>query len=291
MAMEHEWIRTEVVLLNDQLRERGIGLGSRQNLFALVGFGRNNREDILGIVLSQLTTPEQFINASNQLELTGVSEDGYAGIDFALDNIASRMGTAKLMIFVTDEDRSIIRLDLSRAVIEQRLRQEGFLLNVVVNQGFLSDPQDSTSHALGLDSNGTAYTFDRNNPNLFSSQEGGTYNQNPLFGFQDTYRDYVELAFATGGVAWDLNQLREQGLYAQAFTNAFTQVKVDEVMNVSRVCFSCFCTPPDSQCALEEGVGVEECSGVVPGEGSTIQRAHCERNCYSLPVVLTVIYN
>jgi len=76
MAMEHELIRTEVVLLNDQLRERGIGLGSRQNLFALVGFGRNNREDILGIVLSQLTTPEQFINASNQLELTGVSEDG-----------------------------------------------------------------------------------------------------------------------------------------------------------------------------------------------------------------------
>ena len=293
MAMEHEWIRTEAVRLNEQLTERGVGLGSRQNLFALVGFARDNPQDIGGIVLSQLTTPEQFINASRQLQLSGVFEDGYTGIDFALNNIVSRVGTAKVIIFVTDEDRSILRLDLSREVIQQRLIREGFLLNVVVNQGFLSDAQDNNSHALGLNGNGTAYTFDRNDPNLFSSQEGGVRNPNPGFGFGTTYRDYVELAFATGGVAWDLNQLREQGVFAEAFTNAFTQVKVDEVMTVSRVCFSCYCAPQGSQqCTLEVGVGREECSGEVPGEGN--RAMHARRSIHvhvqqELPFSLTEI--
>lgn len=263
MVMEHEWIRTEVLHLDTQFRERGVGVGNRQNQFALVGFGRNSRDDITGIVLSQLTTPAQFINASNQLQLTGLVEDGYAAIDFALENIPTRSETAKIMILITDEDRSILRLDLSRETIEQSLRREGFILNAVVNQGFLSDPQDNTSHALGLDGNGTSYIIDQTDSNLFASRDGGTYNPNPAFGFGSTFRDYVQLAFATGGVAWDLNQLREQGLFAEAFTNAFTQVKVDEVMNVSRICFSCFCSLAGSQCTR---VDVEDCSGEVPGE-------------------------
>lgn len=263
MVMEHEWIRTEVSRLDAQLRQRGIGVGNRQNQFALVGFGRDSRDDILGVVLSQLTTPMQFISASNQLQLTGLFEDGYAAIDFALENIPTRSETAKIMILVTDEDRSILRLDLSRETIEQSLRREGFILNTIVNQGFLSDPRDNTSHALGLNGNGTSYVIDQTDPNLFTSQDGGTYNPNPAFGFENTFRDYVQLAFATGGVAWDLNQLREQGLFAEVFTNAFTQIKVDEVMNVSRICFSCFCSLTGGQCTT---VDVEDCSGEVPGE-------------------------
>ena len=101
MAMEHEWIRTEAVRLNEQLTERGVGLGSRQNLFALVGFARDNPQDIGGIVLSQL-----YARAELQL-VECLKMDTQALI--LLNNIVSRVGTAKVIIFVTDEDRSILR--------------------------------------------------------------------------------------------------------------------------------------------------------------------------------------
>ena len=47
-----------------------------------------------------------------------------------------------------------------------------------------------------------------------------------------TESDYVNgLAFATGidGAAWDLNRLRAGGLTATSFTNAFVDVKVEEI--------------------------------------------------------------
>ena len=40
MVMEHTWLRSEIVRLDQQLRLKGVGVGDRPNLFALVGFGR-----------------------------------------------------------------------------------------------------------------------------------------------------------------------------------------------------------------------------------------------------------
>ena len=265
MVMEHDWIRDEVFRLDSQLQGRGVGAGENENLFALVGFGRNDPVAIAGVVLSQLATPADFVTASLDLRLNGLVEDGYAGMDFAVGNIALRPGTAKMMILVTDEDRGIIRKDLSRDIIEQRLTEAGFVLNVVVNQGFLADPTNNNSHALGLNGNETAYVFDPNSPSLFTTEEGGVANFGNFFSFGNTYRDYVELAFGLGGAAWDLNQFREEGLFAEAFTSAFTEVKVEEIMSVFRLCFSCLCTPPEPQCVVAENVTIDSCFGT-PGE-------------------------
>ena len=82
----------------------------------------------------------------------------------------------------------MLQQDLNRDVVEERLREAGFVLNVVVNQGFLADPTDSDSHALGLDSNGTAYVVNTTAPALFVAVEGGGVDPDPLGGFGNTFR-------------------------------------------------------------------------------------------------------
>ena len=39
----------------------------------------------------------------------------------------------------------------------------------------------------------------------------------------------ANVALASGGAAWDLNQLRAGGLTATSFTNAFVDIKVTEI--------------------------------------------------------------
>lgn len=266
MAMEHEWIQQEVNLLDIALRERGVGVGMRQNLFGLVGFGRDDPTSIGGVTLSQLVRPDEFVLAARELQLTGVLEDGYSAINHALSMIETRSGTAKQIILVTDEDRGILRVDLSRELIEEKLVLSGFILNVIVNQGFLRDPLDDLSFALGIGRNSTAYIVDPNSLTLFNTSEGGIPNPSPFFGFGNSYEDYGVLAHNTGGVAWDLNQLREQGLLAEAFTNAFTAVKVEEVMSVLRECFQCLCRYPQELCSRVTDRQLDECLGLAPGE-------------------------
>lgn len=266
MAMEHEWIQKEVNLLDIALRERGVGVGMRQNLFGLVGFGRNDPTSIGGITISQLARPDAFVVAARELQLTGVLEDGYSAIDHALSMIETRSGTAKQVILVTDEDRGVLRIDLSRELIEERLTRNGFMLNVIINQGFLSDPSDDHSFALGLGRNSTAYIVDPDSPLLFSTSDGGSPNPSPFFGFGNSYEDYALLAHSTGGAAWDLNQLREEGILAEAVTNAFTAVKVEEVMSVLRECFLCVCLYPQEVCSEVTDRELNECFGFAPGE-------------------------
>ena len=264
MASEHEWIQKEVVVLDKALKERGIGVGERTNLYALVGFGRNDPSAILGITLTPLTSIEEFLNATKLLMLNGIFEDGYAAIDHAIETIETRPNTAKQIIFISDEDRGVLRSDLSFDIISQKLTDVGYILNVAVNQGFLTSKNDPR-FALGLRGDGESYTFNQSSSALFSVSQGGVQSSSDLFDFGSTYEDYVQLAFATQGVAWDLNQLREGGDYSIAFTNAFTQVKIDEVMSVYRFCFVCQCTYPNEICSIRSDIQLEDCTGKYTG--------------------------
>ena len=265
MVREHNWIREEVGIIDRILKTRGVGAGERNNLFALVGFGRNDPQAIAGISLTHLTSASDFVEASRNLMLSGTFEDGYAAIDYSLENIVTRPDTAKQLILVTDEDRSVLRPDLSREVIESRLRRTGFVLNVVVNQALQLSPFGSGSFILGV-TNKSAYLFDPFSKNLFSvSDISDGVNPSSEFSFGSTFEDYVELALKMSGAAWDLNQLREEGQFARAFTNAFTEVKVEEVMTVFRYCFECLCMSFREVCSLASGVSLKECRGTFPG--------------------------
>ena len=264
MALEHQWLREEVRILDRALKSRGVGAGERNNLFALVGFGRNDPTAILGITITSLTSAGDFVSASNDLVLTGAFEDGYAAIDYALENIEGRPDTAKQLILITDEDRGVLRFDLNRDVIETRLRETGYVLNVVVNQGFQIGTSENVSFALGVD-NEYAYVFDPLSTNLFSRTNAGNAIPSEEFRFGSSFQDYVELSLAVGGAAWDLNQLREQGMLARAFTNAFSEAKVEEVMTVFSVCFQCLCKSFREICSLANDVSIRDCTGTFTG--------------------------
>ncbi len=264
MVFEHQWITDEVKILDRMLQERGVGAGERPNQFALVGFGRNNIDEILGVTLTQLTSADGFIEASSNLMLTGTFEDGYGAIDYAINNIPTRADTAKQIILVTDEDRGVIRRDLTRDIMEGRIREAGFTLNVAVNQAFRTTLSGDTQYPLGV-SNGQAYLFSAISDGLFSVLEMETVIPSSNIFYGSTFEDYVVLALRVGGAAWDLNHLREQGESGRAFTSAFSEVKVEEVMTVFRYCFECQCLSSTEVCSLADDVRIQNCVGTSPG--------------------------
>ena len=264
MQEAHEFIRVLTPLLQEEFENAGFGVGNRENQFALVGFGRNMDPGREGVVLTQLTSVEGLVNASRNLMLDGVFEDGYSGIQVALDEINLRNDTSRIMILATDESRQMLagKEDLTRQVILQELWQERFILNAIVSQGFLYDSSDNFSFAFGLDINRTAYTFDPNSPNDFMSFPNGIRHPDPSFSEGSTYEDYVKLAFMLGGAAWDINQIQMTEDLSVPFINAFSEVKVTEVSGVIRRCVRCLCRQPASDCVLQTEVSIEECIGI-----------------------------
>ena len=266
MAREHRWIREEVQILDQSLKRNGVGAGERFNLFALVGFGRNTPSEILGTTLTQLTSASDFVEVSNSLMLTGTFEDGYAAIDYALENIATRPNTVKRIILVTDGDREVLRSDLSRDIIEKRLSEAGFVLDVVVNQAFIIQP---LTYAIGI-STQSAYLLNTSSVDLFSVLEREDVTPSSDYTFGNTFEDYVELALGLGGSVWDLNQLREGEVFTRAFTNIFTKIEVDEVLTVFSYCFECQCLSIREECSLADGVGINDCLGALTGTNMLI---------------------
>jgi hypothetical protein len=92
-------------------------------------------------------------------------------------------------------------------------------LNAVVNNGF-----NCSGAALGIDSANAAYKADGSGG--FTTCSPGAIGS----GFGTTNADYIQLALASGGAAWDLNQLRAGGLTAESFTNSFVEIKVQEIV-------------------------------------------------------------
>ena len=260
MIGEHQWLERLVYELENSLQLSGVGVNSSNpNMYALVGFARDEDTARGGVVIQELGSTQQFVSALKQLTLTGIFEDGYSGIDVALHNIRTRPVTAKQMILVTDEHRGVLNFRLTKAGIIEQLQVEGFNLNVVVNQGFKADVGTGVS-VMGIDSAGMGYVYNSSTPNLYSSVAGGRANVIKSFG--STNEDYVDPALQLGGGAWDLNLLRLDEKMTTAFTNAFVHVKVEEIMSTFRACFRCSCGEPVSQC-IQTAIPLHQCRGLV----------------------------
>ncbi len=159
--------------------------------------------------------------ALGSLNAFGGFEDGYEAIQFARD-VYALDGEAVNFILVTDEDRDIRSAD-TFGDISADLIADGILLNAVLD----ADLRDGgNGAAIGIDSSGDAYTAD--GAGGFNTGAGGT----AVGGFGSTVTDYVDLALATGGAAWNLNLLRAGGLLAQSFAQAFLDIKIQEIITV-----------------------------------------------------------
>ncbi len=238
MSTEHAWIPGMVSALDSQLQAAGVGTGTEQNRYALVGFGALSSADPfhsgLGLTSNQephkhpvgggdFGTASALGTAAGGLVTYGGLEDGWRAIDFALNNYTYRANAAINFVLITDEDRDNTLASLSYNGVLAEMVNAGVLLNSVVNVNLSCDPNQT---ALGIDSKGNGYEADGNGG--FNTCTNGT----AVSGYINTIPHYVDLALATGGAAWDLNQLRAGGLTAESFTNAFTAIKVQEITTV-----------------------------------------------------------
>ncbi len=231
MAGEHAWLSNMIVDLENGLTAAGVGTGAAQNNYALVGYGAYSGHGVAGhkhtVGGGDWGNATEFGTATGGLIVSGGTEDGWEAIDFALNNYSFRNSGgadyALNIILITDEDRDNIDASLNYAGMLNSLSAAGGVLNSVVNCSLYSG---SGIGAVGVDSNANAYTAD--GAGGFNKSSGGYYNAGSCFG--TTESDYVDLAWDTGGAAWDLNQLRAGGLTATSFTNAFVDVKVEEII-------------------------------------------------------------
>ncbi len=223
MAGEHAWLDGgDSIALN--LETGLVNAGVLANQYGLVGFGGggghlNGHQHDVGGVGSEFGTAAQFGTAANGLVTNGWSEDGWGGIDRAL-NYGFRAGSRRNIVLVTDEDRDNNQPLTFNGVLNN-LDNNNALLNAVVNATF-RDGQGNV--ALGIDSEGNAYIAD--GMGGYTVAAGGV----AIGGFGSTIADYVNLALASGGAAWDLNLLRAGGLTGQSFSAAFIDIKVQEIV-------------------------------------------------------------
>jgi hypothetical protein len=229
MSGEQAWIKPTITTLDTEL----VGAGLTPNQFGSVGFAVGAGPGLtryFNVPAPGTTTPpalpaSPFGTAAQFQTLTysisGGTEDGWAAIT-AANAMPFRAGAGRNYILVTDEDRDASQPGLTFAGVLSSMTATSTLLNAIVNATF-SCP-GFTQPVLGIDSDGNCYVADGLGGYL--SGVGGT----ALTGAGSTIANYVDLALATGGAAWNLNLLRVGGLTATSFTAAFVDIKVQEII-------------------------------------------------------------
>lgn len=239
MAGEQAWLPSMIAALESGLNNAGVGDAADPNRYGTVGYGTGLHAGSPGSVQgahrhldaggSDGTAGDEWQAAGDYGNTTpgfvtsGGYEDGYEAIEFFLNNYSLRAGAATNVILVTDEDRDFgigLSPNHSYDTVLAALNGANALLNAVVNAQLRCA---DGSVALGIDAAGNCYVAD--GLGGFIKGAGGI----AIGGSGNTVADYVDLALATGGAAWDLNQLRAGGLTATSFTNAFVAIKVKEI--------------------------------------------------------------
>ena len=197
--------------------------------FGLVGFGGANPHlsaHIHQVAGGDFGTAAQFAIAANGLVLNGGFEDGWDGIDEALNAYTFPAGVPVQIILITDEDRDNNNGALSFNSVSADLMSKNALLNVIVNCSFT----DGQATILGIiKATGAEFIADGSggfntvvgNPSISCTGGGGL-----------SEGDYINLADLNSGAAWNLNQLRAGGLLADSFSAAFVDIKVEEIMRM-----------------------------------------------------------
>lgn len=226
MAGEQLWIGETILPLQESLLARGIGDGSMQNRFGLVGFGPNAY-----FVKSFLVGGEQygsafeFVTATEQLQTEGGLEDGWLALSHALDNYPHRGASALNVILVTDADRDIADASVDYDSVLAKLKSRNALLNAVVYADFYCG---DGREAIGMDATGLGYLADGQG-GYKTCTNAHVENTTEYEDAANTVADYVDMALASGGAAWNVIELRKGGSFAESFTQAIIKIKTQEI--------------------------------------------------------------
>ena len=224
MSGEHAWLGSMIPTMDAGLIARSV----TPNVYGLLGFGTPSHLGGSGqdphkhaVGGGDFGTASQFQTAATGLLANGGLEDGWEAIQYGINNYNYRTTAALNLILVSDEDRDPTNASITYANTLSAIQGKKALLNAVVNAYFVDG---AGRRALGIDSDGFAYIADGAGGYIKSA--GG----HATTGFVTTIADYVNMALATGGAAWDLNLLRAGGLTATSFTKAFMDIKIEEII-------------------------------------------------------------
>jgi uncharacterized protein YhjY with autotransporter beta-barrel domain len=233
MDGEQTFLQSFVPALEQQLLAAGL-VSVR---FGLVGYGNAAVAPRRFLVGGQsFGSASAFSTAAGLLEVSGGTEDGYAGIQYVLDNYTFSAGAnTGVIVLVTDEDRDNTNSALTFQVILVNLQTRNVALSAILNQGIAT-----ASGGVGIAASGTVTFVDANNDGAPEEVAGP-----PVFGSAagTTRQDYTDLvlSFQNGCVA-DLNQLRAGGTAAQAFAVTLARCLVQQALGGSG--FDVFLAPP-----------------------------------------------
>ncbi|MFV2069110.1 MAG: vWA domain-containing protein, partial [Pirellulales bacterium] len=223
MAAEQDFSEQFIVDLDAALVAAGIGDGSQgSNRFGLVGFGGSTPEQVghahqVGPGNALFGTAAEYVTAAQTLVVNGAIEDGYSGIQFALDNYQLRPDAAKFIILATDEDRDVVDATLDFNTTLAGLQAANVNLQAIVNATYVDV---NGTLALGIDKDGTAFL--PAGAAGFTTSTGGVVQFVPAEA-GTTEADYIDLAFATGGLAGDITQIDASPEAATSFGKALIQ--------------------------------------------------------------------
>ena len=214
MSGEQDFLQAQIPSIEAGLQ----GVSVQGSRYALVGFGAGDPEPHGFVVGSgQFGTVSDFQTAAGTLETSGGTEDGYAGILYALNNYTFRSGALPVIVLVTDEDRDVLdsASGASAVSILNALSSSKATLISILNQQFLDSNNQAVSGALVINSQNRIFIADGNGG--FTKIDNGQ-----LAATDDTTLvDYSQPTLQNGGLVADLNALREGGLTADSFTQSF----------------------------------------------------------------------
>jgi len=169
--------------------------------------------------------------------LTGGFEDGWHGLMTAIDSVPDTIEGLPLLttcnridknlILVSDEDRDVHSSELVSEV-KAYIDTKGYVLNAVVNIKI-----DADNNNLGMKigdggSESRIFRYDSANGGYTNFTRSGLYTDY-VSDFGTTHADYSELIVDTNGAIWNIQALRAGNALANAFADAFVDVKVKEI--------------------------------------------------------------
>ncbi len=203
MFGSQQFTKTLITDLENTLVASGIGDGATGfNQYGLVGYGGSGSEELghahpVGANGTLFGDATEYVTAVDTLTISGAIEDGYSGIQFALDNYPFRPGAEKFIVLITDEDRDIVDPSLTFSSVLAGLNAADVTLETIIT----ADIRDSAGNpVMAIDANDTVYIEDGQGG--FTTQQGGTITD---FFFDTSVTDYGDMSLATQGLAGDIS--------------------------------------------------------------------------------------
>jgi len=267
MRDEHDWLPDMVTQLDAKLA----GVGIESTLYGLTIFGRNDPgariipigDDSLGTAAE---AAEVFSNV--WLEQGGV-EDGYHALHEALRAYNFGSTATANVVLITDEDRDIFDSNVTRSTINfDLLRHSGAVSLNVVCLCDLADNQGNEAFGISHITD-EAYIVEPAAIDGFRITSGGAV----TWAYDNTASDYIGL----GDTTWSLHRLREGGAALEGFTNAFIEIKTEEILELL-ICNDTvkpekqafFCPAPENSVSIDGTIVNDLTEGLLDKDGNPL---------------------